>query len=164
MTERLIIRTDPQPEVRKNAENAPDWPYREEAQYLYKIAVLFKDRMMDPLHHLDRERLPDPIIAFENLRNYNTLAAFRLFRNPQGMNNEIILNSQHYIKEDDKIVWEYGRWAQLETLLHEMIHEWQQVFGKNPVQPKRVYHTRSMSTKLNPWAYIPSLAAAATWN
>jgi len=144
--ERLLIKTDPQPEVRKNAENAKDWPYHDEASYLYRMAVLFKDRLIDPLHHLDRERLPDPVIAFENLRNYNTLAAFRLTRNPQGMQNEIIMNIEHYIG-DEKKVWEYGRWAQLETLLHEQIHEYQQVYGKDPVKIGKVYHNKEFIDK-----------------
>jgi hypothetical protein len=37
--------TNPQPEVRKNAETAKDWVYTEEAVYLYRMAVLFKDRL-----------------------------------------------------------------------------------------------------------------------
>ncbi len=40
---------DPQPEVRKNAEIARDWEYSEEAAYLYRKAVLFKDRLLDPV-------------------------------------------------------------------------------------------------------------------
>lgn len=147
MTERLLVKVDPQPEVRKNAENANDWEYHEEATYLYRMAVLFKDRLIDPLHHLDRERLPDPVIAFENLRNYNTLAGFRLTRNPQGMQNEIIMNIEHYTNGEGKKIWEYGRWAQLETLLHEQVHEWQQVFGKDPVSLKRVYHNKEFVEK-----------------
>jgi hypothetical protein len=43
MTERLIEFPDPQPEVRKNAENAPDWEYRDEAKYLYEKAVILRE-------------------------------------------------------------------------------------------------------------------------
>ena len=119
----LVEKHDPQPEIRKNAESASDWEYKQEAAYLYGKAVLFKDRLIDPLHHLDRDRLPEPVIAFENLRNKNTLAAFRLTRSPEGLQNEIIMNAGHYINQDGKMVWEYGRWAQLETLLHEQVHD-----------------------------------------
>jgi len=153
----LVERYDPQPEVRKNAEKASDWPYREEAAYLYRMAVLFKDRLIDPLHHLERERLPDPVIAFENLRNRNTLAAFRLTRSPEGLQNEIIMNAEHYIDQDDKKVWEYGRWAQLESLLHEQVHEWQQVFGKNPISLKRVYHNKEFVEKCESLGLHPKM-------
>jgi hypothetical protein len=144
---KLIQRSDPQPEIRKTAESASDWEYKEEAATLYRMAVLFRDRLLDPLHHLDRDRLPEPIIAFENLRNKNTLAAFRLTRNPEGLKNEIIMNIGHYVVQEGKRTWEYGRWAQLETLLHEQVHEWQQVFGKDPVSLKRIYHNREFVEK-----------------
>jgi hypothetical protein len=144
---KLVDVPNPQPEVRKNAESASDWAYREEAVYLYGKAVLFIDRLVDPLHHLDRSRLPEPVIAFENLRNRNTLAAFRLTRSPEGLQNVIILNTEHYVDQDGKKVWEFGRWAQLETLLHEQVHEWQQVFGKDPVSLKRVYHNKEFVEK-----------------
>lgn len=154
---KLIEVANPQPEVRKNAETASDWEYQEEATYLYNKAVLLRDRLLDPLHHLDRERLPEPVIAFENLRNQNTLAAFRLTRNPQGLKNEIILNTQHYIDQDGKKVWEFGRWAQLETLLHEEVHEWQQVFGSDPVQLRRIYHNKEFVEKCQSVGLHPKL-------
>jgi hypothetical protein len=96
--------SNPQPEVRKNAETARDWEYKDEAAYLYGKAVLFKDRLLDPLHHLDRARLPEPVIAFENLRNKNTLAAFRLTRSPEGLQNEIIMNTENYTDQESKKV------------------------------------------------------------
>lgn len=46
---KLVDVANPKPEVRKNAENASDWPYHEEAAYLYRMAVLFKDRLIDPV-------------------------------------------------------------------------------------------------------------------
>jgi hypothetical protein len=155
--EKLLIKIDPQPEVRKNAERASDWEYKDEAAYLYRMAVLFKDRLLDPLHHLDRERLPEPVIAFENLRNKNTLAAFRLTRSPEGLQNEIIMNAEHYVTQEGIRVWEYGKWAQLETLLHEQIHEWQQVFGKDPVTLKRIYHNKEFVDKCEVLGLHPKL-------
>lgn len=136
---RPIERTNPQPEVKKNAETAKDWVYSEEAAYLYRKAVLFKDRFLDPILLTDRDRLPDPVISFANLRNKNTLAAYTLVRNPQGLLYEITLNAGHYVDEDRdgrKVKsWSFGRWAQLETLLHEQVHLWQQNFGSDPVKP-----------------------------
>ena len=55
---RLIEVINPQPEIRKNAELARDWEYAAEAAYLYRMAVLFKDRFLDPVLLTDRRRLP----------------------------------------------------------------------------------------------------------
>jgi len=158
---KLIEKVNPQPEVRKNAEKASDWEYAEEASYLYQKAVLFKDRLIDPLHRLDRERLPDPVIAFENLRNLNTFAAFRLTRSPEGLQNEIIMNSEHFIDKDGKKEWAFGRWAELETLLHEQVHEFQQVYGKDPIIPgkSKNYHNKEFVEKCESIGLHPMLGA-----
>ena len=113
----LITVSDPQPEVRKNAENAKDWEFKSEAAFLYRMAVVFKDRLVDPLYHTDRARVPDPVISFDNLRNNRTLAAYTLARNPQGLLYEISFNTAHYLEKDGQRDWQYYRWAQLETLL-----------------------------------------------
>jgi len=140
----LIETADPQPEVRKNAESARDWEFKDEAAYLYRMATLFKDRFLDPIHLTDRNRLPDPVISFRNLRNLNTLAAYTLARNPQGLLYEISMNTQQYEeKENDgenHMIWIFGRWAQLETLLHEQVHLWQQNFGADPYKQGRSQH------------------------
>lgn len=117
----LIETADPQPAVRRNAEIARDWVYAEEATYLYDKAILFKNRFLDPVLHTDRRRLPDPVISFENLRNYT--------------------------EEGEKKTWEFGRWAQLESLLHEQVHLWQQNFGKDPVKPGKPYHNKEFVEK-----------------
>jgi transposase-like protein len=138
---------DPKPEIRKNAENARDWEYRDEAQYLYGMAVLFKDRFLDPVLHTDRGRLPDPVISFDDLRNRRTLAAYILHRNPQGLLDEITFNTAHYVDEEGQKVWAWGRWAQLETLLHEQVHLWQENFGKHKHKPGRVAHDKEFVEK-----------------
>jgi len=98
-----LERVNPQPDIQKNAENASDWEYKEEAQYLYRMASIFKNRLIDPILHIDRIRLPDPVISFENLRNHNTLAAYTLARNPQGLLFEITMNIQHYVDSTKNI-------------------------------------------------------------
>jgi hypothetical protein len=143
----LIETADPQPAVRKNAEIARDWEYASEAAYLYDKAILFKNRFLDPVLLTDRRRLPDPVISFANLRNYNTLATYTLVRNPQGLLYEITFNTEHYLAEEKKRDWEFGRWAQLETLLHEQVHLWQQNFGKDPVKPGKPYHNQEFIEK-----------------
>ena len=138
---------DPKPEIRKNAENARDWEYRDEAQYLYGMAVLFKDRFLDPVLHTDRGRLPDPVISFDDLRNRRTLAAYTLHRNPQGLLDEITFNTAHYVDEGNKKEWAWGGWAKLETLLHEQVHLWQENFGKHKHKPGRVAHDKEFVEK-----------------
>jgi hypothetical protein len=95
----LINPINLQPEVRKNAETARDWIYSEEAIYLYWMAIVFKNRFLDPVLLTDRRSLPDPVISFTNLRNKNTLAAYTLVRNPQGLLFEITMNTEHYVDE-----------------------------------------------------------------
>ncbi len=138
---------NPKPEIRKNAEIAKDWEYSEEAKYLYGKAILFKDRFLDPILHTDRGRLPDPVISFDNLRNIRTLAAYTLHRNPQGLLDEITFNIEHYKDRENQKVWRFGQWAQLETLLHEQVHLWQQNFGRDPVKPAKVYHNKEFVDK-----------------
>lgn len=150
----------PYPEIRKNAENAPDWPYREEAAFLYRHASGFKDRFLDPVLLTDRRRLPDPVLSFEPM-NVKSLAAYTLVRNPQGLLYEITFNTKHCVEEEAegerRLVWRFGRWAQLETLLHEQVHLWQQNFGEDPVTPGRVYHNKEFIDKCESLGLHPKL-------
>lgn len=146
MREILIETANPQPQVRKNAETASDWLYREEAARLYSLAVIFRDRLVDPILRLDRSQVPDPVISFENLRNNNVLAGYTLQRNPQGLLHEISLNTAHYTTVEGKQEWKYGRWAQAESLLHEMLHLKQQKYGKDPYRSGRNSHNKEFVT------------------
>jgi len=138
---------DPKPAIQKNAESARDWEFHEEAEYLYGMANLFKDRFLDPILHTDRGRLPDPVISFNDKRNKKVLASYTLHRNPQGLLDEITFNTAHYKEEEGKPVWVWGRWAQLETLLHEQVHLWQENFGKHKHKPGRVAHDKEFVAK-----------------
>ena len=115
----------------------------------YSMASLFKDRFLDPVLLTDRGRMPDPVISFEHMRNYNTLAAYTLIRNPQGLLDETTFNTQHYVENKDtkKLEWEFGRWAQMETLLHEQVHLWQQNFGEQSVELGKIYHNKEFVAK-----------------
>lgn len=139
---KLIQNLNPQPEVRRNAENAVDWEYKEEAAFLYRLAVVFRDRLVDPILRVDRSQVPDPVISFDNMRNNNVLAAYTLARNPQGLLHEITLNTENYIDQEGKKVWRYGRWAQAESLLHEMLHLKQQKYGKDPYKRGKSTHNK----------------------
>jgi hypothetical protein len=149
MAEILFDNFDPKPAVQKNAENAHDWEYNEEAVYLYGMAVLFRGRFLDPVLRTDRGRLPDPIISFDDMRNRKVLAGYTLHRNPQGLLDEITFNTAHFQKKtaDSPPAWGYGRWAQLETLLHEQVHLWQENFGQHKHKPGRVAHDKEFVAK-----------------
>ncbi|MGO9611590.1 MAG: hypothetical protein ACLPX5_00935 [Dissulfurispiraceae bacterium] len=145
--ETLIEIFDPKPAIKKNAESARDWEFSEDAKYLYGMAVIFRNRLIDPIARIDRIQMPDPIISFDDLRNNKTLASYTVTRNAQGLLDEVTFNTAHYVQGDGKMVWSYGRWAQLESLLHEQIHLWQQRVGKNPVKPGRSHHNKEFVEK-----------------
>lgn len=138
---------DPKPAIQRNAETARDWEFSDEAKNLYGMAVLFKDRFLDPILLTDRRRLPDPVISFDDMRNRKVLASYTLHRNPQGLLDEITFNTAHYEDQDGKMVWIWGEWAKFETLLHEQVHLWQENFGEHRHKPGRVAHDKEFVTK-----------------
>lgn len=87
---------DPKPIVRKNAIEAHDWEYREDAEYLYKMAVVFRDRLIDPIARIERSQMPDPVIAFDDLRNNKVLADYTIGRNAEGLLDAITFNTANY--------------------------------------------------------------------
>src|SRR5918996_880773 len=119
---RIIEQVDAKSAIRKNAELATDWAYQEEAIVLYNLAVRFRDELIDPLERIDRSRMGDPVISFRKKR-IETLADYTVGRNDFGLKDEISFNTAHFKRnEHGKVEWEYGRWSQLETLLHEQTH------------------------------------------
>jgi hypothetical protein len=142
-----------QPVVRSNAEVARDWEYAEQARFLYRWAVVFKERLLDPVLVTDRRRLPDPVISFDRMR-HETLAAYTLARNPQGLLYEITFNTMHLGR---------AQWETLETLLHEMVHLWQQNFGQHAVKPPKVYHNAEFVAKCESLGLHPRPAVGSHW-
>ena len=156
----LIEPHNPQPEVRKNAEGARDWQYAEQAAFLYRWSSILRDELLDPVLVSSRQRLPDPVIGFDPMR-IETLAAYTLVRNPQGLLYEITFNVVHMRDEDGHQVWEYGQYGQLETLLHEMIHLWQQNFGQHPIKLGKVTHNAEFVRKCEYFGLHPRLGSGA---
>lgn len=146
--ERGVLLVDPRDQsvvkddLRKHAEVAKDWEYHEQAVYLYRWAVIFKERLLDPVLVNGRQRMPDPVVSFDRMR-VEMLAGYTLVRNPQGLLDEITFNTVHFVEGK----WEYGEWGLLETLLHEQCHLWQQNFGRQPVVPGRAYHNKEFVDK-----------------
>ena len=148
--ERIIEIPNPQPEVRRNAEKAADWEYKDEASYLYNKAITLRERLIDPISRVDRKQLPDPVIGFENLRNYKVLAEYLVSRDPVGLSCRINFNTEHYIPKEDKQVWRWGRWAQLETLAHEYVHLFQQQVGSGKPSHGKDFIEKCESIGLHP--------------
>ena len=137
--------------VRKNAESAHDWEWQAMAQTLYTWTDRFKSRFLDPVARIDRERMPDAVISFERM-DVRVLACYTLHRNPQGLLDEITMNT----KRLDRPMW-----AILETMLHEQIHLWQQNFGEHPVQ--RNYHNEEFVGRCEQLGLHPMIGIGAHW-
>ena len=138
-------------EIRKNAEIAVDWEYREIATILYRWADIFRERLLDPIALPGRDRMPDPVLSFEPM-DHRVYAAYTLHRNAQGLLDEITMNTKHL----NRPLWEI-----LETLLHEQVHLWQQNFGKHPV--RRNYHNREFVEKCEQLGLHPRIGSGVHW-
>lgn len=145
-----IEEPNPQEAIRKAAETNRQWDYSQEAITLYRRADTVIDRLYPVIHTPSFQgRLPPVLIAVDNLRNKNTLAAYRIVPDGLGLNFKITFNEQHYVKKEAEMVWRFGDWAQMETLVHEVGHHWQQMLGKDPYQQgKRVTHNKEFTDKL----------------
>jgi hypothetical protein len=79
-----------------------------------------------------------------------------------GPNYKLALNEQHYIDgktdEGEKLkVWRFGKYAQCETLLHEVVHHEQQVRGKDPYKPGKITHNREFTERCEQFGLHPKL-------
>lgn len=145
---------NPQPEIRKVAETAR-WDFQQEAIKLYRRADVIIDRFYPVIHtpHF-QGRLPSVLIAIDSERNSKVLASYSLVPDEYGLSFKINMNKQHYIDDTDeegnKIKkWRYGEWAQMETLVHEIGHHWQQMLGENPYKAgARVTHNKEFCDKM----------------
>ena len=110
----------------------------------------------------DRPPLPVAPIAIDNLRNMRTLAAYNVVPDEYGLNYRLTLNEQHYTDgktEDGEEIkeWRFGRYAQCETLLHEMVHHEQQVRGKDPYKPGKITHNKEFTERCEQFGLHPKL-------
>ena len=115
---------------------------KEEAKYWYGISQEMDQRFFNGLLYLDGKKVSPPVIAFDDLRNKNTIAQYDLFPD-EGILGKITFNSAHYVDrvaENGKLIKarERGRYSQGETMLHEYLHIWQQIGrGKDPYKWER---------------------------
>ena len=136
--------------VRKHQEGA-EWEYRDEAGFWYRVAEEMDHRFFNGLVYPDGSKVPTPIIAFDDLRNKNTLACYDLFPDELGFVGKITFNTEWYDTQEGKKVWRLGRYSQTETLLHEYVHLWQQIGrGKDPYKQKthkKNFHNKEFVSK-----------------
>jgi hypothetical protein len=109
--------------IREHETMTADWNYHELAQELYKWFDLFNAEFFDG-------QLPTCFLQIDPTRP-SRLGHYRRGRNGVGARHEINLNSQHL---EDRSLYKV-----LGTLLHEMTHEWEELFGK---PGHRNYHTK----------------------
>jgi hypothetical protein len=152
---KLIQNFDAAEAIRKHEETA-NWEYREEAKFWYGISQEMDKRFFNGLLYPDGKKVPPPVIAFEDLRNKNTIAQYDLFPDEYGIVGKITFNSAHYVDrvdENGKLIkaWERGTYSQGETMLHEYLHLWQQIGrGKDPYKwerYKRETHNKEWTEK-----------------
>lgn len=104
-----------------------DWDYRDLAADLQTWVGRFVCEF--------KLEIGTPALAFERLRA-NRLGHFRPGRNGFGLRDEIAVSI-------DQLGWR-NRWQALGTLLHELLHSWQQEHG---IPGKRNYHNQEFRKK-----------------
>jgi hypothetical protein len=160
---KLIEQFDVKPAIKKHEESA-EWEYRDEAIFWNGVSQKMDERFFNGFLYPDGKKVPAPVIAFQDLRNKNTIAQYDLLPDEYGITGKITFNSAHYkdaVDENGKWVkeWERGRYSQGETLLHECVHLWQQIGrGKDPYRwqkhrretHNKEWHEKAKSLGLNP--------------
>jgi len=92
----LIATSNPQTEIQKHSETA-NWEYRDQANFLYTVGSEMMSRFFNGLVYLDGKKVPDPLIAFDNLRNNNVLAQYDLRPDEYGLMYKITFNTAHIV-------------------------------------------------------------------
>lgn len=123
-------------ELREHALDAEDWQYRDRIRWLHEWADRFNQAF--------RLGLRTPAIRLEPISSQR-MGTYRFGRNGFGIRDEITLNSK-YLNSPQA--------DQLATLLHELLHEWQSLYGK---PGRRNYHNREFQQK----AYLYGLVVDA---
>jgi hypothetical protein len=134
--------------VLRKASTESQWDFSAEAAKLYRRAEVAMDRFYHGIvTPAFPGKLPTPLMAVEPL-NIRTLAAYHVVPDAYGLPFRLTFNEAHYVEVEGKQVWRWGEWSQMETLVHELGHHWQQLRGKDPYKPGKVTHNREFTAKL----------------
>lgn len=113
----MIEKDQPNKYIRDYVEgdNTPDWIHTQVAKDLYQFGSIVSRYLIAPRNET-QPRLPQPLVGIEKMR-VETLAAYRLVPNANGLPYEVLLNE----------VWiKRPMWELYESLTHEMIHLYQE--------------------------------------
>lgn len=128
-----------------------EWEHKEPARGLYEWADVFRFYFFSAGKPGDYA-LPQPLVAVAPMR-IETLAAYRLVPNPNGLPYEVIMNS-HWLKRP--------QWEILETLLHEMVHLYQEN-APGMVRCKPPYHNQQFVDLCEQLGLHSRLGSGAHW-
>ena len=76
--------TEIQKDLRNHEVETP-WEYQTEAKKLYSVGEHMMSRFFNGLVYPDGRAVPAPVFAFEDLRNYRTLAQYYLVPDAYGI-------------------------------------------------------------------------------
>lgn len=112
--------------LKDHEKSVEDWAYKEHARFLHEWTDLFNLEF--------KLRIETPAIAIERIGT-RILGIYRRGRNGFGVRHEVTLNLKHLERPVGFL---------LETLLHELLHEWQTLYGR----PGRAnYHNKQYRDK-----------------
>ena len=120
-------------ELREHAVELDEWKYREHVRLLHDWAERF--------NQIFELGLRTPAIRIECI-SARKLGTYHPGRNGFGLGHEITLNARHLDRSFAD---------QLRTLLHELLHEWQSLYGKSG---RRNYHNRQFRQKCRLYGLI----------
>jgi hypothetical protein len=110
------------------------WPYSELFTELHRWAEIFNTKL--------KLEIPEWSLCVERLRR-TRLGQFRYGNNGLGLRGEITFNALYLATREG--------WEVLGTLLHEMLHGWQQAHGR---PGKRNYHNKQFREKARSFGLI----------
>ncbi len=115
--------------IMENEKSACDWALSNLAWELYWWVDLFN------IAFFREESVPVPVISFERTK-VTTLGHYVPGRNSLGLLENINVNTAHL----NRPLWDI-----LATLIHEMCHSWQKIYGK---PSKSWFHNKEFQTKM----------------
>jgi hypothetical protein len=116
--------------LRDHQKTAEDWRFRALVTELHTWSERFRLKF--------KLNTPIPAIRIERLGG-RRLGHFRCGRNGWGLNYEIAIDRDHSTSDPF--------WQAVGTLLHELLHLWQEVHGANPSRCSFNYHNKEFRDK-----------------
>ena len=125
--------------IREHETKEKDWRLHETAEEFYRWFDLFNERFFE-------FKLETAVISFESTRR-DVMGHYVIERNAIGVKDNININSKYI---DGK------KWENLDTLLHEMTHQFQRRLGKKKdrAQRKGNYHDKEFKQMMASFGLI----------